>query len=227
MSPSAPDHRLAGYAFLIDKYQANVIPNWHTSSVSPTCTHHSTIHGGSIESVYPSSYWPGDEDGDHLEFALKYDGVNLGILSALFEVIAEADILEYIAAKPTGKYGRRIWFLYEFLTGRELALGNLTRGNYVDLLEPDFYYTASPGRRAKRHRIIDNLLGGRFFVQSSDVRKRFSRWKTSICKNAVWKGMNLAALAASIKKRRGGQPVSSSRSLPPSPQFLKNRKQLL
>ena len=109
------------------------------------------------------SYWPGDSTGDHLEFALKYDGVNLGILSALFETVPEDEISGWIISKPTGKYARRIWFLFEFLTGKELPLPDLTRGNYIDLLEPERYYTTAPGRRVQRQRIIDNLLGGRSF----------------------------------------------------------------
>jgi len=39
----------------------------------------------------------------------------------------------------------------------------LTKGNYVDLLEAERYFTATPGRRVQRHRIINNLLGGRDF----------------------------------------------------------------
>ena len=90
MTLDTTQNRLAGYAFLIERYGLSVLPNWHTSSVSPTGTLRSTIQDGQVESVYPQSYWPGDGTGDHLEFALKYDGVNLGILSALFDV-APAD----------------------------------------------------------------------------------------------------------------------------------------
>lgn len=157
------NHRLAGYAFLIEKYRLSVLPNWHMSSVSPTGTLRSTTQDGQVESVYPRSYWPGESTGEHLEFALKYDGINLGILSVLFETVAEDEITAWIASKPTGKYARRIWFLYEFLTGRELALRDLTKGNYVELLETNRYYTTSPGRRVQRQRVIDNLLGGRYF----------------------------------------------------------------
>ena len=123
----------------------------------------STIQDGQVESVYPPPYWPGDRTGDHLEFALKYDGTNLGILSALFDVVAVGEITDWVASKPTGKYTRRIWFLYELMTGRELPLSNLSQGNYVLLLEPDRYYTAVPGQRVRRQRIIDNLLGGSSF----------------------------------------------------------------
>jgi len=137
-----------------------------------------------MESVYPQSYWPGDDTGGHLEFALKYDGVNLGILAAVFEAVAADEIAAWISSKPTGKNARRVWFLYEFLTGRALPLPDLSKGNYLELLEPERYYTARPGRRVQRQRIIDNLLGDRFFcpiirrtdklaaMESIDLRQR-------------------------------------------------------
>ncbi len=153
----------AGYAFLIEQYDLSALPNWHTSSVSPTGTLRRAIQDGRVESVYPQSYWPGDGTGDHLEFALKYDGVNLGMLSAIFDVAPADEIVAWISSKPTGKYARRVWFLYEFLTGRELSLPDLTKGNYIELLESDRYYTVAPGRRVQRQRVIDNLLGGKDF----------------------------------------------------------------
>ena len=163
MTLKATHNRPAGYALLIERYQLNVLPNWHTSAVSTTGTLRSTTQDGRVESVYPSSYWHGDRTGDHLEFALKHDGANLGILSALFDVVAAGEITDWITSKPTGKYTRKIWFLYELLTGRELPLPDLSQGNYVLLLEPDRYYTVVPGRRAQRQRVVDNLLGGRSF----------------------------------------------------------------
>jgi len=163
MALDTTQNRPAGYAFLLEQHQLNVLPNWHTSFVTPAGTLRSTMQGGQMESVYPQSYWPGDGTGDHLEFALKYDGVNLGILSALFDAIAADKITAWIKAKPTGKYTRKIWFLYEFLTGRELPLPDMSKGNYLELLEQDRYYTATPGRRVQRQRLINNLPGGRSF----------------------------------------------------------------
>ncbi len=156
-------NRPAGYAFLIEKYQLNVLPNWHSSSVSQTGSKTSIIQAGEVESTYPQSYWPGESTFEHLEFALKYDGVNLGILLTLFLAVEEDDLTAWITSKPTGKYARRIWFLYEFLTARQLPLQDLATGNYVNLLEEDRYYTISPGCRVQRHRIVDNLLGSRAF----------------------------------------------------------------
>ncbi|MDT8444593.1 MAG: Fic family protein [Desulfuromonadales bacterium] len=191
MTLNTTQNRLAGYAFLIEQYGLSALPNWHMSSVSPTGTLRSTIQDGQVESVYPQSYWPGDGAGNHLEFALKYDGVNLGLLSALFEVAPADEIAAWISSKPTGKYARKVWFLYEFMTGRELPLPDLTMGNYIELLESNRYYTAAPGRRIRRQRVIDNLLGGKFFcpiirrtenlaaMEGLDLRKRCEEVMTS------------------------------------------------
>ena len=150
----------AGYAALVARYGLDVIPNWHSSSVLAHGVHRRTTGPEGVAEAYPATYWPGDGLGDHLTFALKYDGTNLGILAALFRAVPQADVLAYIASRPTGKYARRIWFLYEFLTGTRLPLDDLPRvGSYVDLLDSNAYYTTTPSRRAQRQRINDNLLG--------------------------------------------------------------------
>ncbi|MCH7791748.1 MAG: Fic family protein [Planctomycetes bacterium] len=168
--------RLAGYAALIDRYGLDVIPNWHRSLVAVSGTHRVKTADSMVEEVYPSKYWPGESPGDHLEFALKYDGTNLGILASLFSVVDAREIQRYVESKPTGKYARRLWFLYEFLTGKTLPLDDLTKGNYVELLDPKEYYTAATTRHVKRQRINDNLLGGAKFcptIRRTDTLRRF------------------------------------------------------
>lgn len=156
------DARPTGYAALTERYALTAIPNWHLSSVSMRASAQRVVGDGGVDEVYPKNYWPGDGFGDHLEFALKYDGVNLGILAALFHKANPADLVEYVRSKPTGKYARRAWFLYEFLTGKTLPLADLSQGNYVDLLEAGAYYRLT-ARRMRRQRINDNLLGGSAF----------------------------------------------------------------
>lgn len=169
-------NRPAGYAALIERYKLDIIPNWHKSFVAGTGIHRIDLTVGIIEEVYPFKYWPGDTLGDHLEFALKYDGTNLAILASLFQVAAEEDFLEYVQSKPTGKYARRLWFLYEFLSGKTLPLADVKRGNYIDLLEPDRYYTVTPARQVRRQRVNDNLLGDSRFcptVRRTDALRDF------------------------------------------------------
>ena len=168
--------RPAGYAFLLEKLELPGMPNWHTSFVSSAGTRKSKIRDEKIEEIYPLRYWPGAKIGDHLEFALKYDGVNLGLLDQIFEHVAQSDLTEYIKSKPTGKYARRIWFFYEFLTGKHLPLDDITSGNYIDALEVKNYYTLASGKNSKRHRITNNLLGPREFcpiIRKSEKLTKF------------------------------------------------------
>ena len=157
------DTRPAGYAFLIEKYNLKVIPNWHTSFIGHAGGIRTIDRDGQRETIYPLQYWPGEGIGDHLEFAISYDGTNLGILSALFEKASENEIASYISSKPTGKNARRIWFLYEYLTGRSLPLEDLGKMNYVDALDADLYYTIESGEKVRRQKVVNNLLGSREF----------------------------------------------------------------
>ncbi len=184
METSVFEFRPAGYAYILKKLELSSMPNWHTSSVSTTGTHYSKIQDGSTEEVFRSQYWPGDKVSDHLEFALKYDGINLALLNHIFETLPQDHIADYIKSKPTGKYARRVWFFYEFLTGKQLPIDDITSGNYVEALEPKEYYTISNGENSQRHRIVNNLLGPKEFcpiirktdklaqMDSADLRKK-------------------------------------------------------
>jgi len=175
-NPQSSALRPAGYANLVGRYGLEVIPNWHRSLIARGNTHRVATVAAMVEQVYPARYWPGESLGDHLEFALKYDGTNLGILARVFASADAHDIEAWVESKPTGKYVRRIWFLYEFLTGERLSLDDLTQGNYVDLLESKAYYTATRTRRIKRQRVNDNLLGSRQFcpmVRRTDALREY------------------------------------------------------
>ena len=155
--------RPAGYAWLLDRFGLIAMPTPHSSFVAVAGGRQQKVQGDRIEDIYPPPYWPGEKIGDHLEFALKYDGVSLSSLKVIFDVAVETELVDYIKSKPTGKYARRIWFFYEFLTGRKLPIDDLSKGNYLEALEPDIYYTLSRGEKSQRHRIINNLLGTREF----------------------------------------------------------------
>lgn len=118
---------------------------------------------GSISQVYGPKYAVSeDKPLPHIEFALKYDDLNLDFLKAVFTQIDAEQVNEYIATTPNGRYARKIGFLYEFLVGRQLTHIKEVGGGYIDLLEPEKYIT---GRSIKnqRWRINDNLLGTRNF----------------------------------------------------------------
>ena len=171
-----PGLRPAGYAALIQRLGLQVIPNWHESVVASSGTHRIDSTGDVVRETYIPRYWPGNALGDHLEFALKYDGVNLAILASIFNAVDASRITAYVQSKPTGKYTRRIWYLHELITGKRLPLDDLKRGNYVDLLDPEAYITVSSPRQVRRQRVNDNLLGdGRFcpMIRRTEAIQRF------------------------------------------------------
>ena len=94
----------------------------------------------------------------HLTFALKYEGLDLAVLKRLFLAAGAGAIETLVREKSTGAYARRIWFLYEWLTGRRLDLQNANTGRYVPVVDPEQQYVAK-GENAPRYRVKNNLPG--------------------------------------------------------------------
>jgi hypothetical protein len=114
---------------------------------------------GNVEQVYGPKYQVEKDDPlHHLEFSLKYDDFNLDFLKTVLEKISNEALETFIASAPSSKYGRKIGFLFEFLTGQQINSAITIGGNYVDLLDDTKYVT---GRTIKesRWRINNNLLG--------------------------------------------------------------------
>ena len=166
-----------GYGWLIRAYGLRVIEPVRRSFVAARGV-------GSVERtpqhethIYPPGYGREAVLGEQLGFALRYEGVNLSVLDALFAVVDQGELIRWIGDRPTGKYARRAWFLYEWLTDRRLALPDLEQAAYIDVLDPDRYHTATP-RRISRQRVRDNLPGVRGFcplVRRTEALEAFDR----------------------------------------------------
>lgn len=98
-----------------------------------------------------------------LTFALKWEGVDLGVLAALFKAIAASDVADIVRAKPTGAFARRIWFLYEWLTGHRLDIANPGSVKLVRVIDPELQVSLKDGTPSPRHKVVDNLPGTRGF----------------------------------------------------------------
>lgn len=107
-------------------------------------------------------HMPEDSLMGHLTFALKYEGIDLGVLKKLFEKVSTEVITNLITSEPTGQYSRRIWFLYEWLMNSRLALPDLTTANYIDLVDETLQFGGMQ-ESSKRHRVRNNLPGVREF----------------------------------------------------------------
>lgn len=103
-----------------------------------------------------------DTIAGQLTLALSSAGVDLEALDALFEAITPADVSAIVAAEPTAAVNRRLWFLYEWLTGREIDItepaGPL---EFVPILDASVQVALDIGVPSARHRVLDNLPGTR------------------------------------------------------------------
>lgn len=106
---------------------------------------------------------PEDTLEGHLEFALKWEGVQLSVLSALFGKVPGRRIAQLILDKPTGAYTRRLWYLYEWLTGNELDVPDAGKVKAVPVLDPEQQWARNDAPLSRRHRVRDNLPGTRAF----------------------------------------------------------------
>jgi len=144
----------AGYAALIDAYGLPVpLPR----TLSATGERHRILEEAGWRILTPR-HAPRPTLEGHLTFALKYEGLDLAVLKRLFLALPGSAIEAIVQDTPTGSYARRIWFLYEWLTGQRLDLPDAARGTYVPAIDPEQQW-AVPGENSSRHRVRDNLPG--------------------------------------------------------------------
>lgn len=144
----------AGYAALIAAYDLRVPLPRNLSAIGGR---HRFVEQDGWR-IYSPRYKPAASLEGHLTFALKHEGLELAILKRLFAATGPAPLADLVRGKPTGSYARRVWFLYEWLTGTRLDLPNADRGAYAPIVDPKQQY-AVPATTSPRHRVKNNLPG--------------------------------------------------------------------
>jgi len=133
----------------------------------------------------------------HLVFALKYEGVNLLVFSALVKHYTEKDLTKLITIEPTGQYSRRIWFLVEWLLRKELkGISNLTKKSYVDVIDTKLQYAVN-GTKSARHLVNNNLPGNVNFcplIRKTPKLEQYIAGNLSAKKNEYLKGVRKSIL---------------------------------
>ena len=144
----------AGYAALIDAYDLKApFPR----TFSATGEHHRIRHERGWRILTPRHKPKATLEG-HLTFALKYEGLDLAVLKRLFVSVGPREIEAVVQSKPTGVYARRIWFLYEWLLGKQLDLPDAGAGAYAAVVDTEHQF-AIKGETSPRHRVWNNLPG--------------------------------------------------------------------
>ncbi|MDO8278803.1 MAG: Fic family protein [Burkholderiaceae bacterium] len=127
----------------------------------------SQINDGPTHETYVEAMRPDATLRGHLTFHLKHEAPHLELLSRLFSAHAfdPQELATWFNDEPTGQYVRRACFLYEWLTGKQLAVQAGTPVGYVDALDAKRVVVASPDKAVpnRRWRVRDNLPGSPAF----------------------------------------------------------------
>jgi hypothetical protein len=171
----------AGYAALIERFE---LPVPLPPRLSGTAMRHHPAAHARWQLLTPR-HRPADTLEGQLVFALKWEGVDLGVLAALFKVVAAEDLAALVRDTPTGAFARRIWFLYEWLTGRTLDVPDPGKVRSVPVLDPEQQIALASGTPSPRHKVLDNLPGSPRFCP-------LMRW-TPALRAAASQGLELRA----------------------------------
>ena len=163
-----------GYAALIDALVLKVPIPAMLSAIGPR----HKVYAQEDWHLYTPRHAPEPSLEGHLVFALKYEGLDLTILKALFKTVGPEPILAIVRATPTGAYARRLWFLFEWLTGTILGVPDAVQGSYVQVVDPEQQWCAH-GILSSRHRVKDNLPGTPAFCPMIRMTERLKAYRQS------------------------------------------------
>jgi hypothetical protein len=166
--------RLLGYAWLIERFGLRVPRPPRLAAAAGR--HRPREAPGWL--LLPERHSPSQDTlAAHLTIALKWEGVDLGVLAALFAAVSDEDVAEAVRSAPLGAYMRRAWFLHEWLTGRRLDLQDLGKVRAVDAVHPEQQIALAGGTISPRHRVRDNLPGTRAFCPLVRRTPAVVRWQ--------------------------------------------------
>ena len=160
--PGRPDDaQLMGYAELIEAYELDCPPPRRMTAMLAIGKKTTAARDGVEWVLLPrnANYRVPADRIEHLTVALKHEGIDLRVLSRLFQCAGIADDLtRLISNNPRGLYTRRAWFLYEWLTSNRLTIPDVQGVPYIPLLDPN-QYIVRRATRSKRHKVENNLPG--------------------------------------------------------------------
>ena len=153
-----------GYARLVDAYKLPARPLTTRAIIDTATKGRRTEMQSDIEvSRFEKKYRPEATLAGDLQFALRYEGINLEVLALLFAKTNKAELESWLEARPESRYARRAGFLYEWLTGRALAARIPAKAAYIPALDEKLQFGRRGGARDTTFRVIDNLPGTRRF----------------------------------------------------------------
>jgi hypothetical protein len=155
-----------GYSALIERYRLAALPLGQSALIDTAIKgRRHQQQGGQWQGLFEPNYSPEGTLAGHLQFALRYEGVNLQVLALLFAQAGRDELCTWLQASPESRYARTACFLYEWLTAQTLPIEDPVpaRARYELAANPVLQLTSPLVVREGRFRIQNNLLGSREF----------------------------------------------------------------
>ena len=170
---------LVGYAKLIEQFQLPARQPMTVAVIDSAVRGRPTTTQGDHELLqFESKYRPKPTLLGNLQFALRYEGLNLEVLALLFAKTGRSEIENNLAQQPESGFARRIGYLYEWLTGEQIKAAVAPRAAYVRVLDEALQFGRADGPRDGKFRVVNNLPGNRRFcplVRKTDFLKEMVR----------------------------------------------------
>ena len=153
-----------GYLYLVEQYQLAALPLQAAAQIDPLIKGRQTRSVGNRDVlVFEPKYQPETGLVGHLQFALRYEGINLEVLYLLFRQTGRDELNAWLSESPTSSYARRTGFLFEWLTGEQLKVNVPAKERYVDLVDNTLQFGLTKGEKNTRFRVNNNLPGNKNF----------------------------------------------------------------
>jgi len=176
-----------GYARLVSTYALPARPRATKAFIDTAVKGRLTETQGEVElQRFEPKYRPEPTLVGDLQFALRYEGIDLEVLALLFARSGRGELEDWLRRRPESRFARRAGFLFEWLTGEALAAEVPPRSAYVPALDEALQFAFAGGARNPKFRVVDNLPGNRRFcplvrktaflraMAAKDLRRRSS-----------------------------------------------------
>jgi hypothetical protein len=155
-----------GYARLVADWALEALQLSQVARIdTKMATRGHRIVGDTEVLLFRPQYAPAATIEGDLAFALRYEGVDLGVLALLFAKAGPEPFAAWIRAQPNGIYARRVAFLYEWLTQTPLDVAPLDRRiRIIFALDETLQFGVGETKEVDRKfRVRNNLPGTREF----------------------------------------------------------------
>ena len=153
-----------GYLYLVEQYRLAALPLQAVAKIDPLIKGRQTRSIGDQDILaFEPKYQPEASLVGHLQFALRYEGINLEVLYLLFRQAGRDELNVWLSESPTSSYARRAGFLFEWLTGEQLKVNVPAKERYVDLVDNAMQFGLKHGEKDVRFRVNNNLPGNKNF----------------------------------------------------------------